>query len=136
MRTTPALDRHAKQVKKYLDKAAEMKKQSRDFRLKAGHLLLEERRRVKAGESGVTWSAWCDRNFKLSDRGIRRLMAEARASLLQAYAEGAGAFVRGIPEDFCPYTDRRRAAWRTGWSDIQIRTRINQPAVLRPDAVG
>src|SRR4051794_18692269 len=147
MSTTVALDEHAKRIREYLEKADKLDIQPNDCRLKAGRELKEARCRVDAGETNLSWSAWCARYVKRSDRDIRRLMAlagaddpaEARerekarnrnakppgsrsASPFQAHDEGVGAYLRGLPQTDCPYNDRRRhAAWRKGWSETEGR---------------
>src|SRR2546423_12507833 len=128
MSTTAALDNHAKRTLEYLDNAAKLRTQCDDYRLKAGRELIAARRRVDAGESSLSWSSWCARYINRSDRDIRRLMALASAddpaearedekarnraakpagsratSSWQTHDEGAGAFLRGVPQENCPY---------------------------------
>jgi ribosome modulation factor len=162
MTTTPELDIHAKRVREYLCEADGLKSQYEDYRLKAGRELIEAHRRVNAGETDLTWAGWCGQNIKRSNRDIRRLMAMASAddparareaekarnraakpkgsramsSSLQAHDEGVGAFLRGVREEACPYTDRlRHAAWRKGWSEIQGRTDASPPDAPAPGDV-
>jgi len=149
MSTTVALDGHAKRAREYLNKADESQSQWDDYRLKAGRELIAARRRVDAGETDLSWPLWCAQYIKRSDRDIRRLMkmadaddpAQAREdekarnraakpegsraapSVFQAHDEGVGAFLRGVRQDGCPYTDpKRHAAWRKGFSETEERT--------------
>jgi ribosome modulation factor len=148
MITTVALDEHAKRTLEYLDEAAKLTTLADAYRIKVGLELIAARRRVEAGETNLSWPAWCARYIKRSERDIRRLMASANAddpaqareeekarnraakpagsrasSPWQVHDEGAGAFLRGVPQDDCPYTDRRRhAAWRKGWSETEQRS--------------
>ena len=46
--------------------------------------------------------------------------------LHQAYEAGASAYLQAVREDDCPYSDQLdRAAWRSGWIDMEIRERIH-----------
>src|SRR4051812_8499227 len=48
-----------------------------------------------------------------------------KAALFQAYREGGSAFLSGVAEADCPYIGSKSyAAWRIGWSDMEIRARI------------
>jgi ribosome modulation factor len=158
MSTTVDLDTHAKRANEYFDKEAALESQADDYRLNAGRELIMARRRVDAGETDLSWSLWCAQNIKRSDRDIRRVMKMARAddpaqareeekernrankpvgsraaSPFRALDEGVGAFLRGVPQDDCPYTDpKRHAAWRKGWSETEGRTGASPPVAPAP----
>jgi hypothetical protein len=55
------------------------------------------------------------------------------AKLFQAYHEGQEAFLSGVAERSCPNIDRQRhAAWRIGWSDMEVYARINSRSTPAP----
>ena len=55
-----------------------------------------------------------------------RLISRRAYKLLQMYEAGASAYLRGHCENDCPHFDRLdRAAWRSGWVDMEIRLRIH-----------
>jgi hypothetical protein len=57
---------------------------------------------------------------------------------VQAHDEGVGAFLRGVAQGGCPYSERlRHAAWRKGWSEMAARTgaRLHFPLGQAENAV-
>jgi hypothetical protein len=130
-----ALDTHAISIANYLNQARAADAAAADFRIMAGRELIRAKALIDGGETSLTWTSWCVQHVKRSARDIRRLMAVAGAtdptqarererarnraakpagsrsvSPFQAHDEGVGAFLRGVSQEACPYTDRQRHA--------------------------
>jgi len=57
------------------DQVRDLRQKAEDFRISAGKLMIEARKRVDAGEAGdIKWEKWCSQNVNRSQGDIRKIM--------------------------------------------------------------
>lgn len=92
---------HIQKMLRHLATARKLNKQVEDYVVMAGLEL----------EAGV---------------GSSKPIALCAHELHQAYEAGASAYLQAVREDDCPHSDQLdRAAWRSGWINMEVRERIH-----------